>query len=145
MQPERCSTKLEHVASRVCEPTPSASHCIAKHVDSPPRRHASSASQVLAEAKAIDASKAAGNDTGPLCGLPFVVKDNIDVVGYATVAGTPALEGNPSAAPCNRINKLLLPSFQRRHCYLVADAAWLWHILDAVSVPVMHVVVLPTL
>lgn len=49
--------------------------------------------QVLAEAKAIDASKAAGNDTGPLCGLPFAVKDNIDVFGYATVAGTPALEG----------------------------------------------------
>lgn len=49
--------------------------------------------QVLAEARAIDASKAAGNDTGPLCGLPFAVKDNIDVVGYATVAGTPGLEG----------------------------------------------------
>ena len=50
--------------------------------------------QVLAEARAIDASKAAGNDTGPLCGLPFAVKDNIDVVGYATVAGTPGLEGD---------------------------------------------------
>ena len=49
--------------------------------------------QVLAAAKAIDASKAAGIDTGPLCGLPFAVKDNIDVIGYATVAGTPALEG----------------------------------------------------
>lgn len=49
--------------------------------------------QVLAEAKAIDASKAAGKDTGPLCGLPFAVKDNIDVVGYATVAGTPGLQG----------------------------------------------------
>lgn len=50
--------------------------------------------QVLVEARAIDASKAAGNDTGPLCGLPFAVKDNIDVVGYATVAGTPGLEGD---------------------------------------------------
>ena len=54
--------------------------------------------QVLAEAAAIDASKAAGNDTGPLCGLPFAVKDNIDVVGYATVAGTPALEGETSSS-----------------------------------------------
>lgn len=50
---------------------------------------------MLAEAKAVDDLKAAGNDTGPLCGLPFVVKDNIDVVGYATVAGTPGLEGEP--------------------------------------------------
>lgn len=49
--------------------------------------------QVLAETEAIDASKAAGNDTRPLCGLPFAVRDNIDVFGYATVAGSPALEG----------------------------------------------------
>ena len=34
-----------------------------------------------------------GEEVGPLCGLAFAVKDNIDVVGYETVAGTPALEG----------------------------------------------------
>ncbi|DBA70792.1 TPA: hypothetical protein ACH3X2_011685 [Trebouxia sp. C0005] len=49
--------------------------------------------QVLADARAVDELKASGHDTRPLCGLPFAVKDNIDVVGYPTVAGTPALHG----------------------------------------------------
>ena len=48
---------------------------------------------MLADAKAVDELKASGQDTRPLCGLPFAVKDNIDVVGYPTVAGTPALHG----------------------------------------------------
>ena len=47
---------------------------------------------MLEDAAAIDAKAAAGEDIGPLCGLAFVVKDNIDVLGYKTVAGTPALE-----------------------------------------------------
>ena len=50
--------------------------------------------QVLAEAKAVDDRAASGEDVGPLCGLAFAVKDNIDVIGYATVAGNPAFEGH---------------------------------------------------
>ena len=42
----------------------------------------------------MDARAAAGEDVGPLCGLLFAVKDNIDVRGYPTVGGTPGLEGN---------------------------------------------------
>ncbi|GAB4818661.1 hypothetical protein N2152v2_005707 [Parachlorella kessleri] len=49
--------------------------------------------KVLADAKAIDDRAAAGEDVGPLCGLTFVVKDNIDVLGYPTTGGTPALIG----------------------------------------------------
>ena len=56
---------------------------------------ASFALQVLADARAVDDLRASGHDTQPLCGLPFAVKDNIDVVGYPTVAGTPALHGKP--------------------------------------------------
>ena len=37
--------------------------------------------QVLADAAAIDAKYERGEDIGPLCGLGFVVKDNIDVAG----------------------------------------------------------------
>lgn len=50
--------------------------------------------QVLADAQAVDDLRASGHDTRPLCGLAFAVKDNIDVVGYPTVAGTPALQGD---------------------------------------------------
>lgn len=53
--------------------------------------------KVLADAAAIDAKYDAGESIEPLCGLPFVVKDNIDVAGYATTAGTPALQDNIAA------------------------------------------------
>ena len=48
---------------------------------------------MLARAAALDEMKRNGKDIGPLCGLPMVVKDNIDVAGYITAAGTPALRG----------------------------------------------------
>ena len=37
--------------------------------------------QILADASAVDAKASAGEDVGPLCGLAFAVKDNIDVAG----------------------------------------------------------------
>ena len=39
--------------------------------------------QVLKEARAIDDAYDAGLDIKPLCGMAFVVKDNLDVLGYA--------------------------------------------------------------
>ncbi len=41
----------------------------------------------LAAARAVDARVAAGDDPGPLAGVPFAVKDLFDVQGYATTAG----------------------------------------------------------
>ncbi|MDE3064603.1 MAG: indole acetimide hydrolase [Acidobacteriota bacterium] len=46
---------------------------------------------VRAEARAADAALAAGADPGPLHGVPFTVKTNIDVAGYATTQGAVAL------------------------------------------------------
>lgn len=40
--------------------------------------------QVLKEARAIDDAHDAGLDIKPLCGMAFVVKDNLDVLGYAS-------------------------------------------------------------
>ena len=49
-------------------------------------------------AAAIDVQVSAGGDPGPLTGAPLAIKDNIDVLGYATTAGTPALKDwRPSA------------------------------------------------
>lgn len=54
---------------------------------------AQDAEAFLAAAHAADRKLAAGQRTGPLHGVPILVKDNIDVVGYPTTAGTPGLDG----------------------------------------------------
>ena len=49
--------------------------------------------QFLRSAREADKKRQEGKPVGPLHGLPLVVKDNIDVVGFATTASTPALKG----------------------------------------------------
>ena len=47
--------------------------------------------RVLEDARAVDQARARGDQLGPLSGLPFVVKDQIDVAGYPTTSGHAAL------------------------------------------------------
>ena len=43
--------------------------------------------RVLHDARAVDQARARGEQPGALAGLPFVIKDQIDVAGYPTTAG----------------------------------------------------------
>ncbi|MFJ7255136.1 amidase [Streptomyces sp. NPDC098085] len=54
--------------------------------------------RALAEAAAVSARIARGEDPGPLAGLPVLVKDNEDAQGFPTTRGTRAYRDNPPAA-----------------------------------------------
>ncbi|MDY7103485.1 MAG: amidase family protein [Actinomycetota bacterium] len=60
----------------------------------------------LEDAAASDARRAAGAALGPLDGIPIVVKDNIDVAGMVTTAGSVALAGNYRAEDAPVISRL---------------------------------------
>ncbi|WP_175689850.1 amidase family protein [Burkholderia anthina] len=67
------------------------------------------------DALRVDSLVRNGRDPGPLAGVPFLVKWNIDVAGYTTVAGSPARAALPPA---------------------VADAAMVSRLCAAGAVPV---------
>ncbi|PIT77651.1 amidase [Limnohabitans sp. B9-3] len=54
--------------------------------------------QALAQARAADAARQAGKPLGALHGLPITLKDNYDMAGQTTMAGTVVCEGEPAAA-----------------------------------------------
>jgi aspartyl-tRNA(Asn)/glutamyl-tRNA(Gln) amidotransferase subunit A len=55
------------------------------------------AEAALADAHAIDERVAAGEDVGPLAGIPLAVKDLEDAVGFVTTQGSTALASGPAA------------------------------------------------
>ena len=57
------------------------------------------AEHVLAQARAIDAKVAAGEDVGPLAGVPVVLKDNLLAKGEpATCASRAGTEARPTSS-----------------------------------------------
>ncbi|HZT52412.1 MAG TPA: amidase family protein, partial [Stellaceae bacterium] len=63
--------------------------------------------QALADAAALDAQfRAAGKMAGPLHGIPVLVKDNYDVAGLQTTAGSCALIGWVPARDATAVRKL---------------------------------------
>jgi 1-carboxybiuret hydrolase len=53
--------------------------------------------RALAKARAVDLDLRAGKSAGPLAGVPFAVKNLIDVAGLATLAGSRINRGRPPA------------------------------------------------
>lgn len=65
------------------------------------------AERAMAEAAAVDARIARGEDPGPLAGVPFAVKDLFDVAGLPTTAGSAAREREaPAAEDAQAIRRL---------------------------------------
>lgn len=61
----------------------------------------------IAQAKQIDADRAAGKSLGILAGLPVVIKDNINTRGIKTTGGTKALENIVPKSNAPSVQKLL--------------------------------------
>ena len=80
-----------------------------------------------AAAAAVDRAVAAGDPLGPLAGVPFTVKENIDVVGSATTWGVAALAGQIAGADAPMVARLreagAIPLARTNLC----DFAFRWH------------------
>ncbi|MCW2666576.1 MAG: Amidase [Frankiales bacterium] len=59
----------------------------------------------LQEAAAADAKRRSGS-TGPLLGIPVLIKDNVDIKGLPTTAGSVALAGNIAVADAPLVTSL---------------------------------------
>ena len=62
--------------------------------------------QAMAVARASDARRSAGKARGPLDGLPILVKDNIDIAGLPTTAGSLALARNVRSTSATVVRNL---------------------------------------
>jgi aspartyl-tRNA(Asn)/glutamyl-tRNA(Gln) amidotransferase subunit A len=62
--------------------------------------------RALAEARAAELALKAGQDRGPLHGIPFAAKDLFDVAGLPTTAGTHLLADNIAQTDCTVVQKL---------------------------------------
>jgi aspartyl-tRNA(Asn)/glutamyl-tRNA(Gln) amidotransferase subunit A len=62
--------------------------------------------RALAGARAAETALAAGQDLGPLHGIPYAAKDLYDVRGIPTTAGTRLLAGNVAATDCTVVARL---------------------------------------
>jgi aspartyl-tRNA(Asn)/glutamyl-tRNA(Gln) amidotransferase subunit A len=98
------STTVAEIAEQVAGRKLSAREVVAASLDRIDRYDAEigafvavDAEAALAEAAAIDERIAAGDDVGPLAGVPLAVKDLEDAIGFVTTHGSAAFADDPAA------------------------------------------------
>ncbi len=81
---------------------------LARIAECDPKLHAIIATNpnALRDARQLDAERAAGRLRGPLHGVPVIIKDNIDLAGMPTTAGSLALAGNLRARNAPLVDRL---------------------------------------
>ena len=62
--------------------------------------------EALETAAEIDRKRASGIDAGPLAGVPFTVKGNLDIAGHATTNGIPAMKDTTALVDSPVIRRL---------------------------------------
>jgi aspartyl-tRNA(Asn)/glutamyl-tRNA(Gln) amidotransferase subunit A len=90
-------------------PVDLAEQCLARIERLDPRLHAFIAltrERALGSARAAESALRAGQDLGPLHGIPYAVKDLYDVAGQATTGGTRLLAKSVAAADCAAVRRL---------------------------------------
>jgi aspartyl-tRNA(Asn)/glutamyl-tRNA(Gln) amidotransferase subunit A len=97
-------TTVADLARQVTDRTLSAREAVAEALDNIERLDgdvgafvAVDGEAALAEAHAVDDRVAAGDDVGPLAGVPLAVKDLEDAAGYVTTRGSAAFAAGPPA------------------------------------------------
>lgn len=85
------------------------------------------ADEARAAAAAVDRSVAAGAPLGPLAGVPFSVKENIDVAGSATTWGVAALAGQIASADAPLVARLREAGAIPLARTNLPDFAFRWH------------------
>ncbi len=85
------------------------------------------ADDARAAATAVDRSIAAGRRLGPLAGVPFTVKENIDVGGSATTWGVAALAGQIASADAPMVARLREAGAIPLARTNLPDFAFRWH------------------
>ena len=85
------------------------------------------ADEARAAAAAVDRSVAAGEALGPLAGVPFTVKENVDVAGSATTWGVSALAGQIASTDAPTVARLREAGAIPLARTNLPDFAFRWH------------------
>jgi mandelamide amidase len=64
-------------------------------------------SKVMESARAVDKARAGGGKLGAMAGLPFAVKDQVDVAGYETTGGNGAIRGYRPKRTAEVVQKMI--------------------------------------